>query len=78
MYSIEQTINAIKATSRIVNDSRHVDYTRWGAKQDLYRLKWILDDAIKRCPEFGITETDWLKEQEKQRIIDILKTEIKK
>jgi hypothetical protein len=77
-YNIAIAAREINAASYDASNRYNDGYISWGAKQDLYRLKWILDDAIKRCPEFGITETDWLKEQEKQRIIDILKTEIKK
>ena len=76
MYSTEQTINAIKATSRIVNDSRHVDYTRWGAKQDLYRIMWVLEEELKRSPKFSI-EDDWLKQEEKRKILKILSAESK-
>ena len=76
MYSIEQTINAIKATSRVVNDSRHVDYTRWGAKQDLYRIMWVLEEELKRSPKFSI-EDDWLKQEEKRKILKILSAESK-
>lgn len=46
----------------------------WGYKQDLYKIKWILDDAIRRCPVYG-PEQEWLREQEKQRVIRILKDE---
>lgn len=76
MYSIEQTINAIKATSRIVNDSQNVDYTRWGAKQDLYRIMWILEEELKRAPKFSI-EVDWVKQEEKRKILKILSAESK-
>jgi hypothetical protein len=46
----------------------------WGYKQDLYRLKWILDAAINRCPTFSPEEA-WLREQEKEKVIRILKNE---
>lgn len=44
----------------------------WGYKQDLWRLKWILDDALKRCPTYG-PEEEWLREQEKHRVVKYLK-----
>ena len=49
-------------------------FISWGYKQDLYRLKWILDDALRRCPVYA-TEGEWLREHEKQRVIRILKGE---
>jgi predicted glycosyltransferase involved in capsule biosynthesis len=44
----------------------------WGYKQDLYRLRCILDDALKRCPSYGSLEQEWLHEQEQKKIIKIL------
>jgi hypothetical protein len=46
-------------------------FLSWGYKQDLYRIKWILDDALRRCPEYG-PEKEWLREQEKEQVIRIL------
>jgi hypothetical protein len=60
-------IASLECTSRY-NDG----FTQWMAKQDLYKIKWIVDDAISRCPKFG-PEEDWLKEQEQKKIIDILR-----
>ena len=52
------------------------EFIGWGYKQDLYRLKWILEDSLRRCGSFGSTEEDWLKEQEQEKIIKILKNDI--
>ena len=46
-------------------------YTGFYTKQDLYRIKWILEDALKRCPSF-VGEEEWLREQEKKQVIKIL------
>lgn len=46
-------------------------YTGFYTKQDLYRIKWILEDALKRCPEYA-GEAEWLREQEKKQVIKIL------
>jgi len=48
-------------------------FSGWYIKQDLYQLKEILDSALSRCPNFGTTEEDWLREQEQKKIIRILK-----
>lgn len=47
----------------------------WGYKQDLYRIKEILDSALSRCPKYGTLEEDWLHEQEKKKVIRILSTD---
>ena len=49
-------------------------FTGFYTKQDLYRIKWLVDDALKRCPTFS-GEEDWLREQEKQKVIRILKND---
>lgn len=55
---------------------RSDSYVQWGAKQDLWRLKWIIEDAMKACPTFSHVEEEWLKEQEQKKIIRILKDEV--
>jgi hypothetical protein len=48
-------------------------WTSFGVKQDLYRLKWQIDQALADCGTF-VGETEWLHEQEQERIINILKS----
>jgi hypothetical protein len=62
---------AYDATSRL-NDG----FIQWGAKQDLYILKWIVEDALRRCSSFGDTEAEWLKQKEQEKLIRILKDEV--
>ena len=68
--NIAQQINSAAYTCQ----SPYTDgFNGWCVKQDLYQLKEILDDAISRCPSFGTTEDEWLREQEQRKIIRILK-----
>lgn len=32
-------------------------------KHDLLRLKWYIEDALDRCPEFGDIEQKWAQER---------------
>ena len=50
-------------------------FVGWGIKQDLYRIKWLVDDALKRCSHYS-PEDEWLREHEKQKVIKILKDDI--
>jgi len=70
MHAIQHQIWAIKyhATS-----GRNDGWTQFGAKQDLYKLKWQIEQALADCSTF-IGETEWLQEQEQERIIKILKS----
>jgi hypothetical protein len=74
-YNITTAAKEINAAVYDASDMRLDGYTQWGAKQDLYRLKWILEDALKRCPHFSM-EQEWLREQEKKKVIRILKNDI--
>lgn len=40
-------------------------FTQWGIKQDLYKLKWMLDDIMKEAPTFA-DEQEFLKENEQK------------
>jgi len=74
-YNITNAAREINAAAYDASDMRIDSYLQWGAKQDLYRLKWILEDALKRCPVFG-PEQEWLQEQEKKKVIKILSNDI--
>ena len=48
-------------------------WVAFGVKQELYQLKWQIDEALAACSTFA-GEDDWLHEQEQERIINILKS----
>lgn len=75
-YDIIAAYKEIRAAARECADSRTDGFIAWGVKQDLYQIKWMLDDLLKTCPEFGSIEQDWLREQEQKKIIKILKDDI--
>ena len=50
-------------------------FVGWGIKQDLYRIKWLVEDALKRSSTFA-GEEEWLHEQEQKKIIRILSDDI--
>ena len=75
-YDITKAAKEINAAAYDSCNKYNDGFICWGAKQDLYRLKWILEDALKRCPDFGSLESDWLREQEQKKIIKILSNDI--
>lgn len=64
----------INSAARECRSPYNDGYTGFYIKQDLYQIKFILDEVIKNCPSFGDTEEQWLTEQEKNRIIKHLKS----
>ena len=75
-YDMTKAAKEINAAVYDANDMNQPGIICWGAKQDLYRIKWIAEDALKRCGGFGETEEKWLKEQEQKKIIKILSNDI--
>lgn len=73
-YDIMQAYQQVRAAASECANPRTDGFVAWGVKQDLYHLKWWLDDMLKSCPEFA-PEAEWLREQEQKKIIKILKDE---
>lgn len=48
-------------------------YTQWALKQEMYEIKFLLEEMIKRQPKFN-GEEEWLVEQEKKHMWSQLKT----
>lgn len=50
-------------------------FSAFFAKQDLYQIYWHLGDVLKKCPKFS-GEDEWLLEEQKKRVVKILKNEM--
>jgi hypothetical protein len=68
-YDVDEVFNLVRELGRNANNIDLV--LGWGSKQDLYRIKEIVDETIQKSPTFN-NEKIWLTEQEKKRIINIL------
>jgi len=71
-WNVQQIQNQLWSAYHVCSDPRHDGFTAWPVKQDLYRVKWLVDEMLRKCPTYSV-EPEWLKEQEQNRIIDILK-----
>ena len=72
-WSVEDIATQIHAIARECSSPYNDGFTGFELKKDLYQIKEILDKAISRSPTF-YGEQEWLTEQEKKRIIKILKS----
>lgn len=72
-WSMNDILNQIHALARECQSPYNEGFTAFELKKDLYELKFALDEAIKKSPTFH-GEDEWLTEQEKKRIIKILKS----
>jgi hypothetical protein len=53
-------------------DPYETGWNNWPCKQDLYRVKFAVDEMLKNTSGFA-GEQEWLREQEAQHILKILK-----
>ena len=72
-WSIENIVQQVRSLSRECSSHYNDGFTAFELKKDLYQIKFIIDDALKTSPDFS-GEQEWLTEQEKKRIIKILKS----
>ena len=54
------------------NDPYMTGWNNWPCKQDLYRVKFLVDELLESCPKFA-GEAEWLHEQEAEKLVRILK-----
>lgn len=71
-WDVDELLRQISNITRECTSPYNDGYTAWGLKQDLYTLKFHLDECLNNCPSFG-PEEEWLTEQEKKKVIKILK-----
>jgi hypothetical protein len=73
-WDVSDISNQIHSLSRECASPYNDGFTAFYAKQDLYLIKEIVDQALTSAPNFGDLEQQWLTEQEQKRIIKILKS----
>ena len=54
------------------NDPYATGWNNWPCKQDLYRVKFAVDAMLEKTSGFA-GEEEWLKEQEQEKVMRILK-----
>jgi hypothetical protein len=55
------------------NDPHVTGWVNWPCKQDLYRVKFAVDEMLAKTSKFSV-EDEWLLEQEQQQMWKILKS----
>jgi hypothetical protein len=58
-----------------LNNPYNDGFSTWPIKQDLYQLKWLIDESLAQASRYA-GEEEWLKEQEREKIMRILKDEV--
>jgi diphthamide biosynthesis methyltransferase len=73
-WDVADISRQIHSLARECSSMYNDGFTSFECKKDLFQLKKVIDDALAEAPNFGELEQQWLQEQEKKRIIKILKS----
>ena len=73
-WDVAEIATQLRALSRECSSTYNDGFTSFELKKELYLIKHIVDHALQDAPDFGELEQRWLNEQEKKRIIKILKS----
>ena len=71
-WNVKEVENQLQRMYAGAVDPYVTGYNNWPCKQDLYRVKFLVDQLLKECPNFT-GEDEWLREQEAEQIVRILK-----
>jgi hypothetical protein len=71
-WNVDQVIGACQRMYHGANDPSLTGWVNWPCKQDLYRIKFAVDEMLEKTGNF-YGEEEWLHEQEQEKILKILK-----
>lgn len=65
-WNVDRVISECQKMYYGANDQYMTGWNQWPCKQDLYRVKFALDEMLNNTATFS-GEQEWLAEQQKQR-----------
>ena len=71
-WNVQNVIWECQKMYQGANDPYVTGWNNWPCKQDLYRVKFLVDEMLENCSTF-LDEEEWLREQEAEKIVRILK-----
>ena len=66
-WNADKIISDLQRCYFACTDPRMDGFVTWGCKQDLYRVKFALDEMLKKCPNYSV-EQEWLDGLEKEKM----------
>ena len=73
-WNVDKVIADCQKMYRGANDNYETGWNNWPCKQDLYRVKFAVDEMLAKTSKFS-GEAEWLLEQEQQRMWKVLKSQ---
>jgi hypothetical protein len=72
-WDADKVISECQKMYFAANDPYVTGWNNWPCKQDLYRVKFAVDEMLKNTSKFS-GEEEWLLEQEKEKMWKVLKS----
>ncbi len=66
-WNVDRVIGECQKMYRGANDPYVTGWNNWPCKQDLYRVKFAVDEMLKNTSTFT-GEEEWLEEHDKQQV----------
>ena len=73
-WNVDQVIGECQKMYHGATDAYETGWNNWPCKQDLYRVKFAVDEMLAKTSTFS-GEEEWLEELEKEKVVRILKDE---
>jgi len=70
-WDVDSIVQQLRRCNAAVTDSYLTGFVQWPCKQDLYQVKFILDEMLRTAPTFS-GEEEWLREQQKKQVWNVL------
>ncbi len=70
-WNADQVISECQQMYHGANDPYMTGFVNWPCKQDLYRVKFAVDEMLSKIGQFS-GEEEWLLEQEQQQMWKVL------
>jgi hypothetical protein len=70
-WNVENIVTQLHSCGYAITDPIMDVFVTWGCKQDLYNIKFILDEIIENAPTY-VGEQEWLNERAKEKIWKII------
>ena len=71
-WNVDRVIGECRKMYAGANDPYETGWNNWPCKQDLYRVKFAVDEMLNNTSSFA-GEEEWLEEQEKKKMWKVLK-----
>jgi hypothetical protein len=66
-WNADKIISDLQKIYFATTDPRMDGFVTWGCKQDLYRVKFALDEMLKKCPIYA-PEAEFLEQHDKEQV----------